>query len=264
MSQTIRVARFGALYQVTLDRPSANAIDAATSRALFVAFRAFNDDPDARVAILTGAGDRFFSAGWDLKAAAAAEGAEASDSDHGPGGFAGLTGYFALEKPVIAAINGLAIGGGFELALACDLIVAAENAEFALPEAGLGLVADAGGVQRLARRIAPNLAMELLLTGRRIDASEGQRLGLVNQIVPLGSLMTAARALATTIAAKAPLSIRAIKALARFGEDLSVEAMFKAMRAGRVPAYSAVLASEDAREGPRAFAENRPPVWIGR
>jgi len=261
MPQTVHVARYGALYQVTLDRPSANAIDAATSRALFVAFRAFNDDPDARVAILTGAGDRFFSAGWDLKAV---EGAEAGDSDHGPGGFAGLTEFFALEKPVIAAVNGLAIGGGFELALACDLIVAAENAEFALPEAGLGLVADAGGVQRLARRIAPNLAMELLVTGRRVDAAEAQRLGLANQVVPLGSLMSAARALATTIAAKAPLSIRAIKALTRAGEGLPIEAMFKAMRAGRIAAYSAALASEDAREGPRAFAENRPPVWTGR
>jgi crotonobetainyl-CoA hydratase len=225
MSQTVHVARYGALYQVTLDRPSANAIDAATSRALFVAFRAFNDDPDARVAILTGAGDRFFSAGWDLKAAAAADGVEASDSDHGSGGFAGLTEYFTLEKPVIAAVNGLAIGGGFELALACDLIVAAENAEFALPEAGLGLV---------------------------------------NQVVPLGSLMSAARALATTIAAKAPQSTRAIKALTRAGEGLSIEAMFKAMRSGRIAAYSAALASEDAREGPRAFAENRPPVWTGR
>ena len=264
MPQTVHVARHGALYQVTLDRPSANAIDAATSRALFLAFRAFSDDPDARVAILTGAGDRFFSAGWDLKAAAAAEGAQASDADHGAGGFAGLTEYFALEKPVIAAVNGLAIGGGFELALACDLIVASENAEFALPEAGLGLVGNAGGVQRLARRIAPNLAMELLLTGRRIDAAEAQRLGLANQVVPLGSLMSAARALAATVAAKAPLSIRAVKALTRFGEGLSVEAMFKAMRAGRVPAYSAVLASDDAREGPRAFAENRPPVWTGR
>jgi crotonobetainyl-CoA hydratase len=264
MSQTVHVARNGALYQVTLDRPSANAVDAATSRALFVAFRAFNDDPHARVAILTGAGDRFFSAGRELKAATAAEGAQASDSDHGPGGFAGLTEYFALEKPVIAAVNGLAIGGGFELALACDLIVAAENAEFALPEAGLGLVADAGGVQRLARQIAPNLAMELLLTGRRIDAAEAQRLGLANQVVPLGSLMSAARALATTIAAKAPLSIRAIKALTRAGEGLSIEAMFKAMRSGRIPAYSAALASEDAREGPRAFAENRPPMWTGR
>lgn len=264
MSQTVHVARYGALYQVTLDRPSANAIDAATSRALFVAFRAFNDDPDARVAILTGAGDRFFSAGWDLVAVADDEGAEASDSDHGPGGFAGLTEYFALEKPVVAAVNGLAIGGGFELALACDLIVAAEHAEFALPEAGLGLVADAGGVQRLARRVAPNLAMELLLTGRRIDASEAQRLGLVNQVAPLGSLMSAARALATTIAAKAPLSTRAIKALTRAGEALSIEATFKAMRAGRIPAYSAVSTSEDAREGPRAFAANCPPVWTGR
>jgi crotonobetainyl-CoA hydratase len=264
MPQTVHVTRHGALYQITLDRPSTNAIDAATSRALFVAFRAFNDDPDARVAILTGAGDRFFSAGWDFDAAAAGEGAEASDSDHGPGGFAGLTEFFTLEKPVIAAVNGLAIGGGFELALACDLIVASENAEFALPEAGLGLVADAGGVQRLPRRIAANLAMELLLTGRRIDAAEAKRIGLANQVAPLGSLMTAARALATTIAAKAPLSIRAIKALARAGEGLSIEATFEAMRSGRVPAYSAAIASDDAREGPRAFTENRPPVWTGR
>ena len=264
MSQTVHVARYGALYQVTLDRPPINAIDAATSRALFVAFRAFSDDPDARVAILTGAGDRFFSAGSDLTAAPGAEGAGPSDSDHGPGGFAGLTEYFSLEKPVIAAVNGLAIGGGFELALACDLIVAAENAEFALPEVGLGLVADAGGVQRLVRRIAPNLAMELLLTGRQIDAAEAQRIGIANQIVPLGSLMTAARALATTIAAKAPLATRAIKALTRAGEGLSIEATFEAMRSGRIPAYSAALASEDAREGPRAFAESRAPVWTGR
>ena len=164
---------------------------------------------------------------------------------------------------MIAAVNGLAIGGGFELALACDLIVAAENAEFALPEAGLGLVADAGGVQRLARRIAPNLAMELLLTGRRIDAAEAQRLGLVNQVVPLGSLMSAARALATTIAAKAPLSTRAIKALTRAGEGLSVEAMFKAMRAGRIPAYSAAARLRRRARGP-ARLRREPPAGLDR
>jgi crotonobetainyl-CoA hydratase len=261
MTTSVHVARHGALYQVTIDRPKANAIDAATSRALYVAFRAFQDDPEARVAILTGAGDRFFSAGWDLKAAA--EGEEAG-ADHGPGGFAGVTEFFDLDKPVIAAVNGLALGGGFELALACDLIVAAEGAEFALPEAGLGLVANAGGVQRLPRRIAPALAMELLLTGRRVGAEEALRLGLVNRVAPLGSLMSAAREYATTIAAKAPLATRAAKALARVGEGLSVEQTFAAMRSGRVAVYEALLASEDAREGPRAFAEKRPPVWTGR
>jgi crotonobetainyl-CoA hydratase len=261
MTMSVHVARHGALYQVTLDRPKANAIDAATSRALYVAFRAFQDDPEARVAILTGAGDRFFSAGWDLKAAAEGEG---GDADHGPGGFAGVTEFFDLDKPVIAAVNGLALGGGFELALACDLIVAAEGAEFALPESGLGLVANAGGVQRLPRRIAPALAMELLLTGRRVGAEEALRLGLVNRLAPLGSLMSAAREYALTIAAKAPLATRAAKALARVGEGLSVEETFAAMRSGRVAVYQALLASEDAREGPRAFAEKRPPVWTGR
>ena len=261
MTTSVHVARHGALYQVTLDRPKANAIDAATSRALYVAFRAFQDDPEARVAILTGAGDRFFSAGWDLKAAAAGE---ESGAEHGPGGFAGITEFFDLDKPVIAAVNGLAFGGGFELALACDLIVAAEGAEFALPEFGLGLVANAGGVQRLPRRVAPALAMELLLTGRRLGAEEALRHGLVNRVAPLGSLMSAAREYATTIAAKAPLATRAVKALTRAGEGLSVEAMFAAMRAGRVAVYEAQRASEDAKEGPLAFAEKRPPVWTGR
>jgi crotonobetainyl-CoA hydratase len=264
MTTAVHVVRHGALYQVTLDRPKANAIDAATSRALYVAFRAFQDDPEARVAILTGAGDRFFSAGWDLKAAAEGEaGGEAADA-HGPGGFAGITEFFELDKPIIAAVNGVAFGGGFELALACDLIVAAQGAEFALPESGLGIVANAGGVQRLPRRIAPALAMELLLTGRRLGAEEALRLGLVNRVAPLGSLMSAAREFATAIAAKAPLAVRAAKALVRAGEDLSIQETFAAMRAGRVAVYDEMLASEDAREGPRAFAEKRPPVWTGR
>jgi crotonobetainyl-CoA hydratase len=260
MTACVHVVRHGAIYQVTLDRPKANAIDAATSRALYVAFRAFQDDSEARVAILTGAGDRFFSAGWDLKAAAAGEASE----EHGPGGFAGITEFFDLDKPVIGAVNGLALGGGFELALACDLVVASQGAAFALPETGLGFVAPAGGVQRLPRRVPPAIAMELLLTGRRVEPEEALRLGLVNQVVPLGSLMSAARELATTIAAKAPLATRATKALTRAGEGLSVQEMFAAMRSGRVAAYDAMLASEDAREGPRAFVEERPPVWTGR
>jgi len=257
MTTPVHVVRRGAIVEVTLDRPKANAIDAATSRALYLAFRAFHDDPEARVAILTGAGDRFFSAGWDLKAAA---GGEAAGADHGPGGFAGLTEFFDLDKPVVAAVNGLAFGGGFELALACDLVVAAERAAFALPEVGLGIIADSGGVQRLPRA----LAMELLLTGRRLEAQEAHSLGLVNRLAPLGSLMSVARRLATTIAEKAPLATRAVKAAVNAGEGLSVAATYAALRGGEAPIYKVMLASEDAREGPLAFAEKRPPVWKGR
>ena len=261
MSSPVRVRRHGAVVEVTLDRPKANAIDAATSRALYLAFRAFQDDPEARVAVLTGAGDRFFSAGWDLKAAAQGE---AASADHGPGGFAGLTEFFDLDKPVIAAVNGLAFGGGFELALACDLVVAAERAVFALPEVGLGIIADSGGVQRLPKRLPRAVAMELLLTGRHVEAQEALSLGLVNRLVPLGSLMTAARELANTIAEKAPLAVRAVKAAVNAGEGRSVAETFAALRGGETPIYDAMRASEDAREGPLAFAEKRPPAWTGR
>ena len=244
-----------------LDRPKANAIDAATSRALYLAFRAFHDDPKARVAILTGAGDRFFCAGWDLKAAA---GGETAGADHGPGGFAGLTEFWDLDKPVVAAVNGLAFGGGFELVLACDLVVAAEGAAFALPETGLGIIPNSGGVQRLPRRLPRALAMELLLTGRRVEAEEALLRGLVNRLAPLGSLMTAARELAATIAAKAPLATRAVKAAVNAGEGRSVAETYAALRGDKAPVYDLMLSSEDAREGPLAFAEKRPPVWKGR
>jgi crotonobetainyl-CoA hydratase len=261
MTEPVHIARRGPIVEVMLDRPKANAVDAATSRALYAAFRAFQDDEEVRVAILTGAGDHFFCAGWDLKAAAAGEGAEA---DHGAGGFAGLTEFFELDKPVIAAVNGLAYGGGFELALACDLIVAAETAAFALPETGLGIIANAGGVQRLPRRLPRPLAMELLLTGRRLEVKEALERGLVNRVAPRESLMTAARTLADTIAAKAPLATRAVKETVALGDGLSVANTFAAMHAGKADVYSAMLKSEDAREGPRAFAEKRAPVWKGR
>ena len=178
---------------VTLDRPSANAVDVATSRALYDAFARLENDPRLRVGVLTGAGDRFFCAGWDLKAAAAGE---AVDADHGPGGFAGLTELHGRSKPVIAAVNGLALGGGFELVLAADLVVAADHAEFGLPETGLGIIPDAGGVLRLPRLLPRPVAVELLLTGRRMTAQEALGRGLVNQVVPGGQLLTAARELA--------------------------------------------------------------------
>jgi len=253
----VRSERRGAVTEITLDRPKANAIDAATSRALGLAFAAFRDDGLARVAIVTGAGDRFFSAGWDLKAAAAGD-----DTDYGVGGFAGLTEMFDLDKPVIAAVNGLAVGGGFELALACDLIVAAETAEFFLPEATLGIVPDAGGVLRLPRRLPRAIAIEMLLTGRRMGAAEALRLGLVNRVVPAAALLDGARELAAVVTASAPLAVTAIKAVVAVTEQLPVPEAYAAMR--RLPAYRRALASEDMREGPRAFAEKRAPTWRGR
>lgn len=262
MTDPVSVSRSEGVLEVVLDRPKANAIDGATSRRLGEVFAAFRDDADLQVAIITGAGDRIFSAGWDLKAAA--ERRESEDTDQGVGGFGGLTEMFDLYKPVIAAVNGLAIGGGFELALACDLIVAAEHAEFALPEAAVGVVADTGGVQRLPRRIPYHIAMELLLTGRRMAAAEAAHHGLVNAVTPRNKPMDKARELARTIAAGAPLSVRATKELVRRTEAMSVEDAIKAIHARVFPIYAAMLTSEDHEEGPRAFAEKRKPIWKGR
>ena len=261
MTATVKRARRGAVLEITLDRPKANAIDRATSRALHDALRALAEDDGLRVAILTGGGDRFFSAGWDLKAAAAGE---QVDADHGPGGFAGLTEFHELDKPVVAAVNGYAAGGGFELALACDLIVAAEHAEFFLPETALGIIADAGGVFRLPRRIPHAVAMEMILTGRRMGACEAARWGLVNRVVPGAELMAAARALAEEIAARAPLAVRAAKDVVRATEAMGVADAFAHVRGGGSTVYGEMLASRDAREGARAFAEKRAPVWQGR
>ena len=253
----VRTEVRGAVLEVTIDRPPANAIDATTSRELGEAFAGLRDDPTLRAAVVTGGGDRFFSAGWDLKAAAAGD-----DEDFGPGGFAGLTELFDLDVPVIAAVNGMAVGGGFELALACDLIVAVPDAELFVPEVNLGFVPDAGGVVRLPRRLPRALAMELLLTGRRMGADEAHRHGLVNRVVEPDDLMTTARDLADRIAAAAPLATRAVKAVVRAAEGLDTEDAYAAMRA--TPAYREMLASADAAEGPHAFAEGRPPVWQGR
>lgn len=261
MTEPVVVDRRGEVLEVTLDRPKANAIDAATSRKLAEVLLSFRDDPDLCVAIVTGAGDRFFSAGWDLKAAA---GGEAADADHGPGGFAGLTELFDLDKPVIAAVNGLAVGGGFELALACDLIIAAEHAKFFLPEVNLGMIPDAGGVFRLPRRLPRSIATEMLLSGRRLGAGEAARWGLVNAVVPKGEPMSAARELARTIAGAAPLAVAAVKEVLRATEHLGIEEAYSVLRSDQVPAYRRLLASEDIQEGPRAFAENRQPVWRGK
>ncbi len=246
---------------ITLDRPSANAVDVATSRALYEAFARLEADSRLRAGVLTGAGDRFFCAGWDLKAAAAGE---AVDADHGPGGFAGLTELHGRSKPVIAAVNGLALGGGFELVLAADLVVAADHAEFGLPETGLGIIPDAGGVLRLPRLLARPVAVELLLTGRRMTAQEALGRGLINQVVPGGQLQTAARALADRIARSAPLAVAAVLEVLDATEAGSVADGYATLRSGRLPRYAAMLGSQDAAEGPAAFAERRPPRWQGR
>ncbi|MEU4230962.1 enoyl-CoA hydratase-related protein [Nonomuraea sp. NPDC026600] len=258
MADPVRMSEDGGILTVTLDRPKANAIDVATSKALYAAFERLRTDPGLRVAILTGAGARFFSAGWDLKAG------EAIDADHGPGGFAGLTEFFTLDKPVIAAVNGLALGGGFELALAADLIVAAEPAEFALPEVRLGMVPDSGGVLRLPRRLPYVLATEMLVTGRRMTAPEAARWGLVNRVVPGDRLLEAAMELARGVCSAAPLAIAAIKEIARTTEGLGVAEAYQTLRSADLPRYRAMLGSQDAHEGPRAFAEGRPPRWTGR
>jgi crotonobetainyl-CoA hydratase len=251
----------GQVLVITIDRPPANAIDVPTSRELYRAFATLRDDARLRAAVVTGAGDRFFCAGWDLKAAAAGE---SVDADHGPGGFAGLTEFFDLGKPVIAAVNGLALGGGFELMLAADLAVAADHAEFGLPEVTLGLVADSGGVLRLPGRLPRAIALDCLLTGRRMPAAEAERWGLVNRVVPAGDLPAAAMALAGAQAQTAPLAVTAVLEIVRQTRHLDIRAGFERLRSGQLPGYQAVLQSADAQEGPRAFAQRRPPNWTGR
>jgi len=261
MSDIVKIEAKGPVWEITLDRPKANAISAATSRALSAAFVKFRDDHEARVAILTGGGEKFFSAGWDLKAAAAGE---EVDEDQGEGGFAGLTELWSLDKPVIAAVNGYAAGGGFELALAADMIVAADHALFMLPEATLGIIADGGGFIRLPRRIPRAIANEMLMTGRRMDAEEALRWGLVNRVVPMSELMASARELAEQVCQCAPLSLKGTKAAINATEALTVKDAYAFVRGGNVPAYDAIHASEDAKEGPLAFSEGREPVWKGR
>jgi crotonobetainyl-CoA hydratase len=259
-SDPVLVRRDGAVLELTLDRPKANAIDAATSRRMGEVLAGFRDDPGLRVAIVTGAGDRFFSAGWDLKAAA--EG-ESPDSDFGVGGFGGLQELPDLNKPVIAAVNGMAVGGGFELAMAADLIVAADHARFSLPEIRAGVLADAATI-RLGRRIPHHVAMEMLLTGRWMGAAEAARWGLVNEVVAGGGLMARVREIAGVLTAGPPLVYAAIKDVMRRTENLKTQEAFDLLRSGSVATVRTLYDSEDIREGARAFAEKRDPVWKGR
>jgi crotonobetainyl-CoA hydratase len=261
MTETpVRTERRGAVLEVTLDRPKANAIDVATSRIMGEVFTEFRDDSELRVAIVTGAGEKFFCPGWDLKAAA---GGEAADGDYGKGGFGGLQELRGLNKPVIAAVNGIACGGGLELALSADIILAAEHATFALPEIRSGTVADAASI-KLPKRIPYHVAMELLLTGRWFDADEAQRWGLVNRIVPAADLMDTARSLADDLAAGPPLVFAAIKEIVREAEDMKFQDALNRITRSQFETVERLYRSEDQLEGARAFAEGRDPVWQGK
>lgn len=258
MSNGVTLVKADDILEITIDRPKANAIDLAASRRLNEVITSFRDDSALKVAIITGAGDRFFSPGWDLKAAA---GGEKSDEDWGVGGFGGLNHPRNLNKPIIAAVNGIACGGGFEVVLGTDIIVMEEHARFALPEINVGVLPDAGTI-KLRRRIPYHVAVEFLMTGRWMDATEAKHWGLANHVVPRGQAMVKAREIARQLADGPPLLFPAIKQLIRHAETLGEHEAFALHDS--LDAVQRVVRSEDLKEGTRAFAEKRKPRWRGR
>ena len=260
MDTPFHIERRGGVFEFTLNRPKANAIDLETSRAMGEAFTAFRDDPEMRVALVTGAGEKFFCPGWDLKAAADGD---AVDGDYGKGGFGGLQELRGLNKPVIMAVNGICCGGGLELALSGDIILASEGASFALPEIRSGTVADAASI-KLPKRIPYHIAMEMLLTGRWLEAEEAARWGLVNRVVVAEDLMAEARALADSLASGPPLVFAAIKEVVREAEDMKFQDALLRIKSSQFESVERLYRSEDQLEGARAFAEKRDPVWTGR
>jgi len=256
----IKIRTVGKVLEITLDRPKANAIDLTTSRIMGQTFADFRDNPDLRVAILTGAGAKFFCPGWDLKAAA---GGDAVDGDYGIGGFGGLQELPDMNKIVIAAVNGIACGGGLELALSCDLILAAEHATFALPEIRSGTIADAASL-KLPKRIPYHVAMELLLTGRWFDAAEARNWGIVNRIHAPDQLLAKAHELAAELANGPPLVQAAIKEVVREAENMKFQEAMSMITGSKFPTVKRLYSSQDQLEGARAFTEKRDPVWRGK
>ena len=259
-TESVKTNIFGHVLEVTLDRPKANAIDLKTSKIMGDVFCDFRDNPNLRVAIITGSGEKFFCAGWDLKAAADGD---AVDGDYGVGGFGGLQELPNMNKPVIAAVNGICCGGGLELALSADIILAAEHATFALPEIRSGTVADAASL-KLPKRIPYHIAMEMLFTGRWLDSEEAARWGLINQVHTSNDLLSKARELAELLASGPPLVYAAIKEVVREAEDMKFNDALNMITKSQFRTVETLYRSEDQLEGARAFSEKRDPVWRGK